>query len=130
MTLTAKQEKFVQAWHATGNKTEAYRQAYGCEGMTEKSINANAHKVSKNTEVLQRFDELKSASQKRNETTVDTLDLMFKEAWKVARKQENASAMVSAGGALAKLHGLNKPDKQQLEHSGTFEIVGDILSRK
>jgi hypothetical protein len=123
MTLTAKQEKFAQVWHATGNKTEAYRQAYDCREMAESTINRKAVEVAENGNVAARYEELQKASQKRNNTTVDTLDAMFKEAWRIGKQNGNPSAMVSATSGLAKLHGLNAPDKQDVKHSGEITSI-------
>lgn len=116
MALTAKQEKFAQVWHATGNKSEAYRQAYNTEGMSDSTIARKAVEVAENGNVTAMFERLQKAAQKRNNTTVDTLDAMFKEAWRIGKQNGNPSAMVSATSGLAKLHGLNAPDKIQTEH--------------
>lgn len=119
MKLTPKQEKFAQVWHATGNKSEAYRQAYNCENMSADVINVKAVEVATNGNVAVRFSELQKAARKRNETTVDTIDAMFKEAWRVGKETGNSSGMVAATSGLAKLHGLNAPDKQRVDHSST-----------
>ena len=119
MPLTPKQEKFAQVWHATGNKSEAYRQAYNTGGMSDSTIARKAVEVAENGNVTAMFERLQKAAQKRNNTTVDTLDAMFKEAWKIGREIKNPSAMVSAASGLAKLHGLNAPDKQHVDHSST-----------
>jgi len=123
MALTVKQENFVQVWIATGNKSEAYRQSYDCGGMSDKQINEEASKLSTNPKVSQRFNDLQKAAQKRNNTTVDTLDAMFKEAWRIGKQNGNPSAMVSATSGLAKLHGLNAPDKQDVNHSGEITSI-------
>jgi len=119
MPLTPKQEKFAQAWHATGNKSEAYRQAYNCENMSDEAIKVEANKVSGNPNVSLTFAELQKAAQKRNNVTVDTVSQMYLKAWKLAEEIKNPSAMVSAAGGMARLHGLNAPDKQHVDHSST-----------
>ena len=119
MALTSKQEKFAQVWHATGNKSEAYRQVYNAKNSTDNVIAVEASRLSENPNVALRFYELQQAAQKRNDTTVDALDAMFKEAFEVGRDIKNPSAMVTAASGLAKLHGLNAPDKQQVDHSST-----------
>ena len=128
MPLTPKQEKFAQVWHATGNKSEAYRQAYNCGNMTDAAIVSKAYEVSVNGEVAVRFSELQKAAQKRNDTTVDTLDAMYKEAWKIGREIKNPSAMVSAVSGLAKLHGLNAPDKvERVDDTRTQDVTIRIV---
>ena len=119
MPLTPKQEKFAQVWHATGNKSEAYRQAYNCENMSDEAIRVEANKVSGNPNVSLAFAELQKAAQKRNNVTVDTVSQMYLEAWHLAKKISNPSAMVSAAGGMAKLHGLNAPDKQHVDHASS-----------
>ena len=123
MPLTPKQEKFAQVWHATGNKSEAYRQAYNAGNMSAEVINVKAVEVAANGNVAVRFAELQKAAKKRNDTTVDTLDAMFKEAWKIGREIKSPSAMVSAASGLAKLHGLNAPDKQDVNHRGEITSI-------
>lgn len=117
MPLTPKQEKFAQVWHATGNKSEAYRQAYNCENMSAEVIKVKAAEVAANGNVAVTFAELQKAAQRRNNVTVDTVSQMYLKAWKMAEEIKNPSAMVSAASGMAKLHGLNAPDKQQVDHS-------------
>ena len=119
MPLTPKQEKFAQVWHSTGNKSEAYRQAYNAGNMSAEVINVKAVEVAANGNVSVRFAELQKAAQKRNNVTVDTVSQMYLEAWKMAKSIENPSAMVSAASGMAKLHGLNAPDKQHVDHSSS-----------
>ena len=119
MSLTPKQEEFAQQWYATGNKTEAYRRAYNAKNMTDEVISIEANKVSSNPKVSLRFSELQKAGQERTKTTVDDLDAMLKDAVGLAKSISNPSAIVSAVTALAKLHGLNAPDKQHVDHSST-----------
>ena len=114
MKLTAKQEKFAQEWFATGNKTEAYRRAYKCTNWKESAINSKASNLSSNVKVLARFEELVNAAQVRNETTVDTIDKMLKDTWDLAKKMGQSGPMVAAASALAKLHGLNQPEKRDV----------------
>jgi hypothetical protein len=123
MPLTPKQEKFAQVWHATGNKSEAYRQAYNTGGMSDSTIARKAVEVAENGNVTAMFERLQKAAKKRNDTTVDTLDAMFKEAWRIGKQNSNPSAMVSATSGLAKLHGLNAPDKQDVNHRGEITSI-------
>ncbi len=123
MPLTPKQEKFAQVWHATGNKSEAYRQAYNCENMSDEAIKVEANKVSGNPNVSLTFAELQKSAQKRNNVTVDTVSQMYLKAWKMAEEIKNPSAMVSAASGMAKLHGLNAPDKQDINHRGEITSI-------
>lgn len=49
--------------------------------------------------------------------TVDQLDAMYKKSFALALAKHNPAAMVAAASALAKLHGLNAPDRL-VTHSG------------
>ena len=123
MSLTPKQEKFAQLLHSTGNQREAYRQAYNSYKMDDNAASVEAHRISQHPAVAARLAELQKSSQKRNNTTVDTLDAMYKEAWRIGKEISNPSAMVSAASGLAKLHGLNAPDKQDVKHSGEITSI-------
>lgn len=57
--LTAKQEAFCQAYIKTDDKSEAYRISYNCSKLTAKSINELASKLSKNTKVASRIEQLR-----------------------------------------------------------------------
>lgn len=71
--LTVKQEKFARIWFETGNKSEAYRQAYDCEGMSDKQINEEASKLSNNPKVTQRFEELQDRAAQASDITHDRI---------------------------------------------------------
>lgn len=43
--------------------------------------------------------------------TIEQLDAMYKKSFAVALAKRNPAAMVAAASALAKLHGLNAPDR-------------------
>ena len=108
MALTIKQENFCMVYIETGNASEAYRQAYNCENMSEVTINRKAHEVKENGNVTARIKELKSVHTKRHELTVDDLVKQLDEARKVALALENpqCSAAISATMGTAKLLGL------------------------
>lgn len=115
-TLTTKQEKFVQEWYATGNKTEAYRRAYNAKNMTSKTINERASRLSTETKISARYAQLMEVSQERSASTVHKLDAMLNEAYQAAREASKPSAMVSACMALMKLHGHDAETRNKLEN--------------
>lgn len=122
MTLTPKQEAFVQAYHETGNASEAYRRAYNAERMKEKSIHENASKLLNHAKVAPRLEELQKRAQKRHDITIDTLTEMLKADRELARELEQSSAAVSAVMGLAKIHGLIL-DKAQISGDENNPIV-------
>lgn len=112
--LTLKQERFVTAWHETGNKSEAYRLAYHCESMSEATINNKAYELSLNGEIRARLEVLQQESAERHNVTIERTTQMYLDAFNSAKESGNPSAMVSATTGLAKLHGLIT-DKAKIE---------------
>ena len=121
MALTQKQEKFAQLWHELGNKSEAYRQAYDCSTMSDKSINDEASKLSGNPEITQRFLELQQAALEQHSVTIDSLTEKLNKAYEVGNERKSASGMVQAVMGLAKIHGM-VTDKAEIHHSGSVEV--------
>lgn len=60
--LTARQEKFVQGLIAGKSQREAYREAYGCKGWKEASIDQCASRMMKDAKVASRFNQLHKAA--------------------------------------------------------------------
>ena len=104
--LTPKQEAFACAYVETGNASEAYRRAYDAGAMKEETIWRKAKECLDNGKVTARVEQLQAKHAKRHEITVDSITEMLKEDRDLARKNDQASAAVSASMGLAKLHGL------------------------
>jgi hypothetical protein len=117
-------------WFSTGNKSEAYRQAYDAENMSPATIRVKASELSKNGNIAVMYSELMSAAQERNDTTVDRLDQMAKRAYEVAEETKTPAAMNQAVSVLAKLHGLNQPEKVNTSLNADLTVAGDILHRR
>ena len=58
MSLTTKQEIFVQRLIEGYSQREAYKFAYNCEKMKDSTIDNNAYKLMQNNEVLTRYNTL------------------------------------------------------------------------
>lgn len=70
--LTIKQESFCQHYILNGgNASKAYRKSYNVERMKHESINVNACKLLKNTNVALRVEELRNEIYERNKATID-----------------------------------------------------------
>lgn len=69
--LTIKQEKYVQGLFAGLSQREAYKQAYNCENMTDKTIDENACKLANDTKIATRLKELTDELKERNMVTVE-----------------------------------------------------------
>ena len=113
--LTVKQEKFCQLYIELGNASEAYRQSYSCENMTDKTINEASSKLLKDYKVSTRVLELKQAAEKRHNITVDDIIDQLLENRKYALEADTvqSSAATAASMGIAKVLGL-VTDKQQL----------------
>ncbi|MDD6210502.1 MAG: terminase small subunit [Bacteroidales bacterium] len=71
--LTVKQEKFCHFYLETGNASEAYRRAYSCEKMTDKSIWEKSSTLLKEVKVSERVAELQQMQCERSAITKDGL---------------------------------------------------------
>ena len=112
--MTVKREKFCQEWHATGNKTAAYRASYDCSTMCESTINNEAHLLSKNHEIAKRMQELQAIAVERHMVTVDSICEELETARQLGLETNQVSASVAASLGKAKLHGL-LIDKQEID---------------
>lgn len=81
--LTAKQEKFAQAIALEGmNQSDAYRSAYSCARMTDKTIWENASRLMADSKVTARINELRNiastpkviTAQKRKEWLTEVIN--------------------------------------------------------
>lgn len=115
MGLTIKQEKFCMMYVETGNASEAYRQAYNAENMTQNAVAVEACRILDSPNISLRIKELKSGHTKRHEITIDDLVAELEEARACALNGETkqTSAAVAATMGKAKLLGL-VTDKQEL----------------
>ncbi len=70
-TLTGKQEQFALAYLETGNRVEAYKRAYNCAAMTQKTVRRKAQEVAALPIVAARIQELQDAAAERSSITAD-----------------------------------------------------------
>ena len=105
--LTPKQEAFCLAYVETGNASEAYRQAYNAENMSDAVIHNKASDLLKKGEVRVRVEELQAEHRQRHNVTIDSLTWEFEMARLKAMESDNgASSAVAATLGKARLHGL------------------------
>jgi phage terminase small subunit len=69
--LTIKQEKYVQGLFAGLSQREAYKQAFNCKNMSDKTIDENACRLANDSKVIARIDELTNELKERNMVTVE-----------------------------------------------------------
>ncbi len=116
--LTPKQEAFIGGIASGKTQSDAYRSAYDAENMTPKQIWEEASKLAASPKVSQRLFEMQQDAQERNLVTVESLTKELNKDRKLARKNGQSAAAVSAVMGKAKLHGLlsdnlniSNPDK-------------------
>jgi phage terminase small subunit len=128
LDLTPKQEAFAQAYHETGNASEAYRRAYNAGNMKEETIWRKAKEVVDNGKVTARLSELQERAQKRHDITIDRLTEMtlaaFNEAQRISPTsgQMQTASMIKAAEFLGKLHGL-VVDKSEISGKDGAPII-------
>lgn len=69
--LTIKQEKYVQGLFAGLSQREAYKQAYNCKNMSDKTIDENACRLANDSKIIARTEELTNELKERNMVTVE-----------------------------------------------------------
>jgi len=106
MAITAQQEKFCQFVISGLNQSDAYRAAYSCGKMKDKTINNRAYELMKNGDVAGRISELRSPVVKKLQYTLEKAMEEAEDALKVSREKEQGGAMVAAVTLRAKLNGL------------------------
>jgi phage terminase small subunit len=107
---TIKQEKFAIKFVELGNASEAYRQSYDAENMTNESIAVAASRLLDNAKVALIVEKLREKALQRHMVTVDSITDELEEARNLASSVSQPSAMISASMGKAKLHGLtDKP---------------------
>lgn len=71
LKLTVKQEKFAQGLFAGLSQREAYKQAYNCDNMTDKTVDEAACRSANDSKIVARIDQLNGELKMRNMVTVE-----------------------------------------------------------
>ena len=121
--LSPEYEKFAQSVASGMNQSDACRSAYNCEKWKPATVNNKASALMRIDEVRARVDELRKPAIAAVAITVQDLIRELEEARVIASTGERpqASAMVSATVAKAKLLGLEAPAK--VEVSGAMSLL-------
>jgi len=142
MTLTKKQETFCQQVIIQDTYSSAYRLAYDCSKSTHETVNVNASKLMRDTNIIQRVKELKSKVESKILYTVEksikrdlNLIKMYEDALFILSNKESNDAEVitaertikfiavsgysSAQERLAKQHGFYEEHNRQ---RGTLKV--------
>ena len=133
MSLTTKQEIFVQRLIEGYSQREAYKFAYNCEKMKDTTIDVEASKLLSNPKVSIRYEELKNELKQKMFYTVEKanddlewIKLKAKEDIEYRGiKQANSNAYLGAVKQQIDLNGITiKEAKEDIDNVIKFEIVG------
>ena len=133
MSLTVKQEIFVQRLIEGFSQRESYKFAYNCEKMSDKSIDIEASKLLANPKVSLRYEELKKELKQKMFYTVEKANEDLEWIKNKAKedieyrgiKQANATTYLGAVKQQIDLNGITiKEAKEDIDNVIKFEIVG------
>jgi hypothetical protein len=133
LSLTIKEEIFVQRRIEGYSQTEAYRFAYNCENMKDKTITEKASKLMAKDNVRARYEELMNELKEKAFYTVEKanndlewLKLQAKDDIENrGLKQANANAYLGAVKEQISLNGITiKEAKKEIDNTFKIELVG------
>jgi len=127
--LTPKQERFVQECLKGERQVDAYRIAYDCENMAEKTIWEESCRVAANRKVAAKLFEMQERVAKRTLVTVEKLTARLAEIDAAAYDDGQFSASNTAIMGQAKLNGL-LVDKADIKHTGNMTFVTNYEDKK
>jgi hypothetical protein len=105
--LTAKQEKYIELVAGGMSQRQAYKEAYDCRRMTDKSVDELASKLMRNAKVTSRFNELCASAIKASEDNAVTMRAKLIKGWK-------------------KIEAANIMDYLTVDKDGTVKIRSDL----
>ena len=133
MSLTTKQELFIQGLIKGYSQREAYKMAYEADNMKNETIDSKASILFKTEKIRARYEELKNELKEKAFYTVEKanndlnwIKLKAKEDIEVKGiKQANANAYLGAVKQQIELNGITiKEAKTDIDNIIKFEIVG------
>lgn len=133
MSLTTKEEMFVQRLIEGDSQRSAYKFAYNCEKMKDESIDVKASNLFKKDKIRLRYEELKNELKQKMFYTVEKanddlewIKLKAKEDIECRGiKQANATTYLGAVKQQIDLNGITiKEAKEDIDNVIKFEIVG------
>lgn len=124
-TLTARQQRFVDAYALCGNVSEAARRA----GYSLKTASQMGHENLRKPAIAAALAVRRSMYADELQVTKEDVIGGLLRAIRLAREQENPAAMIQGCAALAKLCGFYGPERQQIElSSDTAELRAKFVA--
>ncbi|QQP96537.1 terminase small subunit [Lysobacter enzymogenes] len=127
--LTPKQETFARKYVEGGSPMHAYREAFGGKG-NDRTCATQAQRLLALPVVSDYIAELRADVRKDHGVTVAGLLLELEEARQVGKAEGQASAMVAATMAKAKLAGLDKGDGDESDVPTPVEIRVSVVDAR
>jgi hypothetical protein len=115
MKLTAKQEGFVLSILEGKSQIDAYKANYNCEKMSDKAIYVNASKLTKQTNIALRLEELRNQQASASKWTLERLIDEFATNHEMARGAKDVRASNDSMKEIGKLLGHYE---EKIKHSG------------
>ena len=122
--MTPKQAAFIDEYLIDHNGTQAAIRA----GYSKRTARQQAVELLANAEVQQAIKDAETAAQQRNIITFDDLLSELEDARQLAKLEGQASAMVSATMAKAKMLGFDKPQASQTSNA-LSDLIDDLSER-
>src|SRR5699024_3599903 len=138
VSLTAKEEKYVQGLVTGLSQRKAYREAYpSSKEWKDRTVDSRASELFKKSNVSGRYNELMEEHKDKalwtREEAINELKWLYKQAIKSIEDQDEgyvrqgtSSALLGAIQELNKLEDLYPSDKHQVEHIGQVNFIDDI----
>lgn len=123
--LTIREAKFVEGLIGGLNYTAAYREAYDCSNMQDRSVNTAACQLHMKPKIQSAISHAMEQAGKALVITAASLTMMTKKAYDLAESSGNPGAMVNSVGLMAKLNGLIVDRSER-----KIETVGGDMSRE
>ena len=130
VSLTSKQEKFIQALVAGKSQRQAYKEAYNAANMKDKTIDERASVLFKNDKIKTRYNELleehkNKALYTREEAVNDLIWIKEKSKEDILKngiRQANSTTYVNSIKELSTLNDLYPDKKNKTTEDGDFAI--------
>ena len=134
MSLTSKQEKFIQALVAGKSQRQAYKEAYNAANMKDKTIDERASVLFKNDKIKTRYNELleehkNKALYTREEAVNDLIWIKEKskeDIFKNGIRQANSTTYINSIKELSTLNDLY-PDKKNKADDTKEKDIAKVL---
>ena len=134
MSLTSKQEKFIQALVAGKSQRQAYKEAYNAAKMKDKTIDERASVLFKNDKIKTRYNELleehkKKALYTREEAVNDLIWIKEESKEDILKngiRQANSTTYINSIKELSTLNDLY-PDKKNKADDTKEKDIAKVL---